>query len=181
VSDTALVVIDVQRGMFAFPEQPYEGDAMLRLIADLVARARAASVPVIFVQHDGGAGHPLEKPGENWEIHPATGYVPGDLLVEKQNCDSFQATGLQDMLSDLRVDTLVLAGMMTEYCVDTACRRAFSLGYKVILAGVAHSTLSREHLSAQQIVQHHNVILDGSFATVKAASEIEFVRQEALA
>lgn len=178
---TALIVIDVQKGMFAFPEQPHDGDAMLRKIAALVADARAAAVPVIFVQHDGGTGHPLEKPNENWQVHPGTGFTPGDIVIEKRHCDAFQDTDLQQRLTDMQIDALVLTGMMSEYCVDTTCRRAYSLGYQVTLVSDAHSTLSRENLSAAQIIDHHNAVLNGSFATVKPADEIDFSVEAELA
>ena len=57
-SGTALVLIDVQRGLIEGFEDDWAG--VLATIAALVERARAAQVPVVYVQHDGGAGHPLE-------------------------------------------------------------------------------------------------------------------------
>lgn len=50
---------------------------------------------------------------------------------------------------------------MTEYCVDTTCRRATSLGYDVTLAGDAHLTRDNKVLSAASIIAHHNFLLDG--------------------
>lgn len=174
MTNTALLIIDVQNGMFTHAEQPHEGTAMLERISDLVARARAAQVSVIFVQHDGGTGHPLEKPLAGWHIHPATGYRDGDLVVEKRNCDSFQDTRLDALLKAQHVTTLVVAGMATDYCVDTTCRRAYSLGYAVILARDAHSTFAHGDLSAAQIVAHHNAILGSEFATTRATADIDF-------
>lgn len=171
---TALIVIDVQRGMFAFQDQPHGGVGVLSRIANLVERARNASMPVIFVQHDGGAGHPLEKPGDNWRIHPDTGYREGDIVVEKRNCDAFHDTNLQQLLTDKAAETLVLCGMMSEFCVDTTCRRAFSLGYKVVLASDAHTTFSKPHLSADKIIEHHNEVLAGNFATALPAADVRF-------
>ncbi len=178
MSRTALVIIDVQRGMFASPEQPHDGNGVLSRIADLVSRARALSVPVIFVQHDGGEGHPLEKPHDNWKVHSGTGYIDGDVVIEKRNCDAFQDTDLQTKLVDGGITMLVLAGMMSEYCVDTTCRRAFSLGYNVILASDAHTTFSKPHLEAEKIVQHHNEVLGSGFAETRAAATILFKPDE---
>jgi nicotinamidase-related amidase len=180
VSKTALIVIDVQQGMFSHSENPYDGDGMLSRISSLVERAREASMPVIFVQHDGGPGHPLEKPSEGWKVNPSTGYRDGDLVIEKRNCDAFQDTDLQSTLEKMGVSDLVLAGMMTEYCVDTTCRRAFSQGYKVTLVEDAHSTFSKPHINAEQIIGHHNEILGSSFAVLKAAEQINFRHKEAL-
>jgi nicotinamidase-related amidase len=48
---------------------------------------------------------------------------------------------------------------MTQYCVDTTCRHATSLGYDVTLVGDAHTTM-RDVLQVEQIVAHHNSTLD---------------------
>lgn len=181
MSKTALIVIDVQQGMFASPEQqPHDGDAVLSRIAGLVSRARESATPLIFVQHDGGAGDPLEKPGEGWKVHSGTGYHESDIVVEKRHCDAFQDTELKDRLADMAVSTVVLAGMMTEYCVDTTCRRAFSLGYDVVLASDAHTTFSKPHIGAEQIIRHHNEVLGGGFAKARSAAEIDFKQYETL-
>lgn len=180
MSRSALIVIDVQRGMFAWEQQPHDGTAVLSRIEALVGRARQADVPVIFVQHDGGSGHPLEKPLENWRVHPGTGFRDGDLVVEKRHCDAFQDTTLQALLTEHDVETVVLTGMMTEFCVDTTCRRAFSLGLKVVLASDAHTTFARPHMSAELIVQHHNAILADNFASTQIAEAIDFKPNEAL-
>jgi len=66
---------------------------------------------------------------------------------------------------------------MTEYCVDTTCRRATSLGYDVTLAGDAHLTRDNGVLIAANIIAHHNFVLDDFGAgdhviTVKPADQI---------
>ncbi len=54
-----LVVIDTQKGMFAFRRPLYHGEEVLERIAGLLERARNARVPIFHVQHDGGPGHIL--------------------------------------------------------------------------------------------------------------------------
>ena len=174
MNNTALIVIDVQNGLLADRSKVHDADGVLNRINHLVSRARDQNVPIIFVQHEGGEGHPLEKPLEGWEIHPDTGYRAGDNVLEKRDCDAFQATDLQSQLTDLGIQNLVITGMCSEYCVDTTCRRAFSLGYNVILASDAHTTLSKAHLSAEMIVRHHNAILGSGFAQGQLAETIDF-------
>jgi nicotinamidase-related amidase len=174
VKASALIVIDVQQGLLSDPEKVYDADGVLARISQLVARARTHGAPVIFVQHQGEPGHPLEKPSEGWQIHPATGYQQGDIVIEKRNCDAFQDTELQSRLEASGINSVVLAGMCSDYCVDTTCRRAFSLGYNVVLASDAHTTLSQEHLSAETIVRHHNVILGSSFSKNLPSEQIKF-------
>jgi nicotinamidase-related amidase len=175
VSNTALIVIDVQNGLLADPAKVHDPDGVLSRINQLVSRARNENVPVIFVQHEGSEeGHPLQKPLEGWKIHPDAGYREGDEVVEKRECDAFQNTELQSRLDALGVKSLVMAGMCSEYCVDTTCRRAYSLGYDVVLASDAHTTLSKDHMPAEMIVRHHNAILGSGFAKGKQSATIDF-------
>lgn len=175
---TALLVVDVQVGIVdQFPV--HNKDQVLANISSLLAQARAASVPVIYVQHDGGEGHPLEVGAAGWQIHHCVAPVDGEPVVRKQSCSSFYETTLQRMLNEMGISHLVVTGCMTEYCVDTACRHATTLGFDVTLAGDAHTTIDNEALNAAQIIAHHNRALNGFSSgecavTVRAAGEIDF-------
>lgn len=171
---TALLVIDVQLGMFDANDPVYQGDPLLATLSDLIARARAASVPVIYVQHDGEGEHPLRPDRPGWPLHPAVAPAAGELVVHKHAPDSFQGTNLQHELEAREIGHLVVVGIQTEYCVDTTCRRAYSLGYDVTLVQDAHSTWDTEVLKAPQIIAHHNQVLGGWFVSLRAAHEIDF-------
>jgi nicotinamidase-related amidase len=174
MSDVALLVIDVQ--MFGFGEDSpvHAGESLLANVCDLIARARAAGVSVIYVQHCGAEGEIIEPGSPAWEIHPAIAPAEGEPVVQKRHPDAFQETTLQAALESSNVKRLFIAGMQTEYCVDTTCRRAYSLGYNVVLAEDAHSTWDTEHLTAPQIIAHHNATLGDWFVTLKAARDIIF-------
>ncbi|QIN83619.1 isochorismatase family protein [Rubrobacter tropicus] len=172
----ALVVIDTQLGMFETPGVPPvpDGERLLQSIEGLIERARGADVTVVHVQHAGGPGHPLEKGTDGWRIHPRVAPLDGELVVEKETPDSFLNTTLREELESRGIGRLILAGMQTEYCVDTTCRRAFSLGYDVTLAADAHGTWDDAALSAGQIVAHHNEVMGNGFAEVVPSGEISF-------
>jgi nicotinamidase-related amidase len=173
--DTALVIIDVQAGMFSPSNPVYMGNDLLARIGRLIARARDAGIPIIYIQHGSEReGHPLQLGTPGWDIHPSIAPVDGDPVVEKRMPDSFQDTTLQQELEALGSKKLIIAGIQTEYCVDTTCRRACSLGYDVTLVKDAHSTWHTEQLTAPQIIDHHNALLGNWFATVKAEREINF-------
>ena len=173
---TALVVIDTQVGMFETPGVPPvpDGERLLERIEGLIQQAREAGVAVIHVRHADGPGHPLESGTEGWEIHPRVAPTGGEPVVDKETPDSFLRTTLQDELESRGIGRLVLAGMQTEYCVDTTCRRAFALGYDVTLAADAHGTWDEGGLSAAQIVAHHNEVMGNGFAEVVSSGEITF-------
>jgi nicotinamidase-related amidase len=77
-------------------------------------------------------------------------------------------------LKSKNVRKLVVAGLQTEYCVDTTCRRAYSLGYEVVLVRDAHRTWDSGNLSASQIIDHYNKVLVGWFATLKDEKDVSF-------
>lgn len=173
---TALLVIDVQVGMFDPSDPVHDAEALLGVISGLIDKARAAEVPVVYIQHDSGPYGPGERlnhgtPG--WEIHPAIAPRAGDVVVEKNTPDAFHKTSLQQELQALGVTSVVLCGIQSEFCVDTTCRRAVSLGYKATLVSDGHSTWASKQLTADQIRAHHNRVLRW-FADVRASGDVAF-------
>lgn len=176
--DSGLLIIDVQVGIIdGF--HAYRGPEVLEQINKLVSKARASNMPIIYIQHDGEAGHPLEVGTEGWQIHQEIKPHEEDLIIRKRASDSFFETTLQNELDARGVRHLVVTGCMTEYCVDTTSRRAISLGYDVTLVSDAHTTIDNKLLTAAQIIAHHNALLDGFDAgthavSVKPADEVTF-------
>jgi nicotinamidase-related amidase len=170
----ALLIIDVQRGMFADPAfPPHDGDATVARIATLLAAARAKNHRVIFIQHAGERGDVLEAGTPGFDFHPALTPNPTEPLFVKTHCSAFQDTGLGAHLSQTGVTALTICGMQTEYCVDTTCRAAAERGYAVTLVSDGHTTFDSETLTAAAIIAHHNATLAMGFdATLKAAAEV---------
>jgi nicotinamidase-related amidase len=178
---TALLIIDVQVGLIAGENPVYQADTILERIAGLIAAARAAGKPVIYVQDKdvGGVGTP------EWQVHPAIAPLPTELAVRKAWSDSFYETTLGVELQARGVSQLVIAGMKTDVCVTMTCLRAVALGYDVTLVADAHTTTDNRVLTAAQTIAYHNDLLwdfgaeDGFGAgkhwiTVKPSSEISF-------
>lgn len=170
---TALIVIDVQTGLFTEPGYPvYQEDSVLKNINALIAKARIADVPVFFVQHTESEG-PLQLNTPGWQIHSALDVRDSDVRFIKTTPDSFFRTPLETLLKERKITDLVLCGLQTEYCVDTTARSAFAHGYRTVLVSDAHSTYDTGLLKASQIVAHHNGILR-SFADLKTTPDIQF-------
>ncbi|MCB0106146.1 MAG: cysteine hydrolase [Caldilineaceae bacterium] len=168
----ALLIIDVQNGMFS-PEWPvYNHETLLHNLRTLIDSAHAHNTPVIYVQHGGAEGSPLAVGTPGWAIHSAIAPQPGELVVQKRVPDSFHETTLRAELDRLGVEQLIIAGIQTDYCVDTTTRRAASEGYQVTLVGDSHSTWGDGGLEAQQIIDHHNRVLGNWFATVKNTTDV---------
>lgn len=167
VHNTALVVIDVQRGILDVPhlqrkqETGKALDETVARIAGLIARARAAPIPVLYLQHDGGKGHRLEPNTPGWQLRPEIAPGSGEPILHKRACDAFFETGLEAELSLRAIRLLIIAGCMTQYCIDTTVRRAVSLGFDVVLVADGHMTADAGSLRFEQIIAHHNALLDG--------------------
>ncbi len=173
---TALVVIDVQVDLFAYPESPiYRGERVLERIAALISRAREAGAPVVYVQHAESDGSPMARGKPGFAVHPAIAPLAGDAVVVKKTPSAFHRTALKRVLAELACDRLVLCGLQTEYCVDTTVRHGSVLGYEQIVAQDAHSTYDSQPLRASEIILHHQRIWRGRFAEVVPADKIEFL------
>src|SRR6185295_13254206 len=83
--------------------------------------------PFIHGQHDGELGHRLERGTPGWEIRPEAAPRGSEPVVHKRSSDAFFETRLAEILNTQQIRRLVIAGCMTEYCIDTTCRRAVSL------------------------------------------------------
>jgi len=155
---TALLVIDAQVGLL---DRAHRRDEVVARLADLIAKARAAGAPIIYVQHESDeAGDLLASGSPGWQIHPALTPTGTDLVVPKRASDAFYETPLQQELDARRVTHVIIGGMKTEMCVDTTSRVAVSRGYDVTLVADAHTTTDTATLPAAQTIAYHNEILD---------------------
>ncbi|MGA7080636.1 MAG: cysteine hydrolase family protein [Terriglobales bacterium] len=173
---SALLIIDVQVGLVRLMPSELQERVLSRITA-LLRKARSSTTPVFFIQHDGDKGHPLEAESPAWAIHPAILPRAGEPVIRKKASDSFHETRLAEELQARKISHLIVAGAMTEYCIDTTCRRAVTAGYDVTLVADAHLTRDTPVLTAAQIIAHHNLVLDGFAAgvhsiAVKTAGEI---------
>src|SRR5205807_8606590 len=135
----------VQRGLI---EPAYRSKEVLHAINTLLTGARSSTTPVIYVQHDEPKGHGLEVGTAAWQIHPAIAPKAGEPVVHKRASDSFYDTSLQEELQARGIKHLVIVGGQTDYCIDTTCRRATTMGYNVTLVADAHTTEDNDLLTA---------------------------------
>jgi nicotinamidase-related amidase len=175
---TALLVIDVQRGLFDRVPRPLEAAEVIDRINTLSAAARAAGCPVVFIQHERPAS-PLEHGSDNWQLAQRLLTQEGDLRMRKTTPDSFLRTHLASLLQDRGIRHVVVAGYACEFCVDTTTRRAAALGYAVTLAADAHTTHDKPHARAGEIRAHENATLPsltsfGPKITAVPAADIRF-------
>jgi len=172
-NETALLVIDMQVGLFEELDSIDAGEGLLHRVQRLITKARAAGCPVVYVQHNEGAGEPLETNTPAWSINPAIYPVDGDAVVQKFTPDAFYKTNLQDELRRRGVTKLLITGMQTNFCVDATSHRAHNLGYEVLVVEDAHNTGGQGGRTAEEIVNQYNETFR-SFAKVVPSDDIVF-------
>jgi nicotinamidase-related amidase len=155
---TALLIIDVQQGLFATEPPPANATMVINNINQLSSWARSQQLPVIFVMHE-KPDSVLAYQSTGWQLPAAIEQQPGDLISRKTTPDAFLRTELQPLLQSLAVDQLIICGYASEFCVDTTVRKAAALGYPVMLVADAHTTHDKTHASAAIISAHHNATL----------------------
>ena len=139
---TALLVIDVQQGLFTRPTPIFHEKEFLGNLSILIARARRAGVPVIFIQH--ANENTLVRDTPEWQLHPQIMPLPGEPIIHKLQGNAFLDTNLADVLREKQASHLVLCGLVTHGCVKSTCLGAVELGYRVTLVQDGHSSFSQD-------------------------------------
>ncbi|PSR24330.1 MAG: cysteine hydrolase [Sulfobacillus benefaciens] len=163
----ALILVDQQVGGGGIPCSAFE-DAMHRTIP-LLTMARSRSLPVVHLQEvhrpelvdfgrelDGDEGiHDMEGDQET-ELFPPLKPIAGEFHVVKRRYSGFFGTDLDLLLRSIGVETLILAGQLTDVCVHYTAIDAHQYNYVVRVAEdcVAGSSKSA-HDAALQAIEYH--------------------------
>jgi nicotinamidase-related amidase len=168
--NTALVVIDVQAGVVA---GNHERDAVVANVAALVDKAREQRVPIVWVQHN---DDDLKRGSDEWQLVPELKRDEAEPLVEKSYGDAFEDTNLEDVLADLGVGRMIVAGAQTDMCIRSTLHGALARGYDATLVSDAHTT---EDLSAwgapppDMVIAHTNLYWKHQTAPGRTAGTVE--------
>jgi len=174
--NTALLIVDVQNDVVA---GAYHRAEVIANINDLVAKARADQVPVVWVQH---SHDDMPTGSDGWQLVPELQRRESEALVHKQHGDAFEDTTLESELTQLRVGRLVVTGAQTDACIRATIHGAFVRGYDTVLVGDAHTT---EDLTEYGLPPVDKVIAltnmywkwqtgPGRTAAVVAAADVDF-------
>jgi nicotinamidase-related amidase len=153
---TALVLIDLQHGITGMTLAPYPAADIIKKGAVLAAAFRSKKATVVYVRveltdmlhlpsdaptRDPNAPPP---PAIASQIVPESGYQSGDLLITKRQWGAFYDTGLDQQLRRRGIRTIVLGGIATNFGVESTARAAFDLGYQLVFAEDAMTSLSAD-------------------------------------
>ena len=174
--NTALLVIDVQNDVVA---NAYQRDEVIANIRDLIGKARAAEVPVIWIQHK---DDDLVEGSDGWQYVPELERRESEPLVHKSYGDAFEDTILEAELTQRGVGRLVVTGAQTDACVRSTLHGAFTRGYDTLLVADAHTTEDFTEYGlppADKVIAHTNMYwtwqsAPGRTASVVDAADVDF-------
>jgi len=154
---TALVVIDLQRGIASIATVPHSSADVIAQASHLAQHFRRQKAFVVLVRVDPGPGgilfprpisdvvRPPMNPGPDWaEILPEMGPEPGDVVVTKHHPGAFNGTDLDIQLRRRGIQTIVLCGISTNVGVEATARVGFENGYNLVFAEDAMSARDAE-------------------------------------
>jgi len=168
--NTALLVIDVQNGVVTGTPRR---DQVVANINALVDRARAAAVPVVWVQHSDDG---LVRGSDEWQYVPELSPEESEPLVHKSYGDSFEDTDLESILAQRGVGRLVVAGAQTDMCIRSTLHGALARGYDATLVSDAHTTEDLSEYGApppEQVIAHTNLYWGFQSAPGRTAGTVE--------
>jgi nicotinamidase-related amidase len=168
--NTALLVIDVQKGVVAGAHQR---DEVIGNISTLVDKARAQDVPVIWVQH---SDDNLREGSDEWQYVDELQRAESEPLVHKHYGDSFEDTDLEAELAARGVGRLVVSGAQTDACIRSTLHGAFTRGYDAVLVGDAHTTEDLSQWGApppDKVISHTNLYWSWQDAPGRTAGVVD--------
>ena len=162
---TALVVIDLQKGVTMIEAHPHDARTVIANAARLAKSFRADGMPVFLVHVERSKGTVLqtnadatfpsrgELPPDWADIVPELGPEPTDVVIAKRQWGAFYGTDLELRLRRSGIDTIVLCGIATTYGVESTARFAYEYGFQQVFAEDAMSDRSKgAHENAVELV-----------------------------
>ena len=173
---TALLVVDVQNDVVA---GAHDRDRVISNISKLVDKARAAGTPVVWVQH---SDEGLPRDSDGWQYVAELARTESEPMVHKSYGDSFEDTDLEQVLAELKVGRLIVAGAQTDACIRSTLHGAVVRGYDATLVSDAHTTEDLTQWGApppDQVIAHTNLYwkfhtAPGRTAGTVSTAEVDF-------
>ncbi len=152
--DTVLLVVDVQKLITV--DTLYNFTVFRDSLQKLISESRKNNVEVIYVRHDDGAGKPLSKGKDGYDVADDFAPKAGEKLFDKTVNSPFRDSGLLEYLRSKGVKKLIVTGLQTDYCIDATVKCGFEHGFEVIVPENCNTTFSNNHMTGEQTYRYYN-------------------------
>jgi len=154
---TAIVVIDLQKGIAAIPTEPYSAKVVIENTAKMLKEFRKNNMPVFLINVTPSrdmedALRPVSETSfsmsnydSSWsEFVPDLDIQPTDFRITKHQWGAFYGTELDLQLRRRKIETIVLCGIATNFGVESTARFAYEFGFNQILVEDAMAARSKD-------------------------------------
>jgi len=177
--NTALLLIDLQNDYFPSGKNPLEGSLdAVQQARRLLEHFRLHALPVVHIQHISLSPEAtFFLPGTGGMlIHPEVRPLPDETIFQKHFANSFRDTPLLGHLQKLRIERLVICGMMTHMCVDATTRAAYDFDFECWVAQDACAakalSFAAQTVPAGQVHYAFLAALQAAYATMLPVEDI---------
>jgi nicotinamidase-related amidase len=123
----ALLILDPQNDFFEEDNPNLTAfQATVSVINAAINIFREQDWPIIFIQH---TSQRKQVGSEIWKIHPAFNYQELDTSINKTHYSAFWNTDLELILREKQINSVIVCGYMSEYCVLSTLRAAMERGF----------------------------------------------------
>jgi nicotinamidase-related amidase len=182
---SALLVMDLQNEVVAMLGD--KAPPLLERVAGVIAAARAAKLPIIYVAVGFRPGYPEISPANTTfmqvaksgrfdnvsfaNIAPAVKPVDGDILVVKHRVSAFYSTDLEMILRAKGIDTMILCGLSTSGVVLSTVRYATDADYKLVIVkdGCADPDEEVHRVLTEKVFARHAIVATAAELTTALA------------
>ncbi|WP_339099736.1 isochorismatase family protein [Candidatus Enterococcus lemimoniae] len=123
----ALLVIDIQSKTIG---SLYGKKKFLRRVNRMIDFFHEKNIPVIFIKQDGCG-----------ELSNNLNLLDNDVVVDKKEGNAFTSSQFNEVVNNLKLDSFVVTGLMSNACIQKTCKGALKQGYSVTLVEDAHDSI----------------------------------------
>jgi nicotinamidase-related amidase len=165
----ALLVVDVQEGIFNKVMKVFNEESLLMNINKMIDSFIIHNEPIIFIRHNNNGM--LKLGTKDWEVHHELHKGTDKdkvYFVNKDKSDIFRINEFSVLLENLKVNEIVVTGLVTHGCVKAACLSGLEKGYGVTLISDGHSSFNKK---AKSLIEEWNVLFRENGINLFSASD----------
>lgn len=122
----------------------------------LIETARKNNIEVIYMQHDNGADSGFSEGDDDFEINKEFYPRENEKRFIKTVSSAFCGTGLREYIEDINEDTIIIVGLLTNFCMDATVKSAFEMGLNVIVPEGTNTTFDNPYMDKETTYKYYN-------------------------
>lgn len=151
MSNTCLIIIDVQNGIFKMKRPVFNESILIKKLIKTINSTRNIKTQIIYSQHENNTF--LKNGTDGWKIIEDIKPIDEDILIYKNKPSIFDGTNLNDILKKQNISKLIITGLISNGCIKDTCLAAKKLNYEVTLLADGHSTFYK---NAEKVIKNIN-------------------------